>query len=129
MSHVDFKKSDVEHAECNILGLVQRRRKQLSSLNVYNHSKDYNNTKKPVRLTQAVTKIVFETATRCLGKYLNSHFYKGTIMWNGLSDELQKSYNVIAFIGYLKKISRNMVTSMREDVELLEIILFYYIIL
>ena len=36
-----------------------------------------------------MTKIVFKTPAKCERKYLNSPFYKGTLMWNNLSLEQQ----------------------------------------
>ena len=47
------------HEECTIIGLEQRRRKQLLRL-MYLHSKTVDNLKKPVRLTRAVNKITFK---------------------------------------------------------------------
>ena len=55
---------------------------------MYLHSKVENDIKESGRITRAVTKTVFKTATRCIGKYLNSPFYKGTILWNNLDVEL-----------------------------------------
>ena len=43
-------------------------------------------------------KIVFKTETRCSGTYLRSSFYKGTILWNGLRDDVQKSDTVTEFM-------------------------------
>ena len=91
------------HEQCTILGLEQRRRKQLLRL-MYLHSKVERNLKNPVRLTRAVNKINFKTATRCTGKYFHSPFYKGTLLWNDLTTELQKSDNVIMFTNRLKKL-------------------------
>ena len=69
------------HSECEILRLEQRRRKQLLRL-MYLHSKVEANMKKPERITRAIMKPVFKTASRCTNKYLNSPLYKGTILWN-----------------------------------------------
>ena len=91
------------HEECTIIGLEQRRRKQLLRL-MYLHSKTVDNLKKPVRLTRAVNKITFKTAGKCTGKYLNSPFYKGTLLWNDLNVDLQKSLNVDRFADGLKKL-------------------------
>ena len=90
------------HLECRILGLEQRRRKQLLRL-MYLHSKVEDNVKKPVRITRAITKLVFKTASKCTNKYLNSPFYKGTILWNALENELQHAYNVKRFVEGVKR--------------------------
>ena len=94
---------DMLHNECIILGLEQRRRKQLLRL-IYLHSKNDDNIKKPTRQTKAVTKIVFKTATKCTGNYLGSPFYRGTLLWNLLSPEEQCSNTVLQFVHGLKKL-------------------------
>ena len=94
------------HRECTILGLEQRRRKQLLRL-MYLHSKVEDNIKKPERVTRAISKIVFKTASKCSGKYLNSPFHKGTILWNNLDTELQRICTVIRFVDGLKKLYVN----------------------
>ena len=94
---------DMLHNECKVLGLQQRRRKQLLRL-MYLHSKNDDNIKKPARQTRAVTKIVFKTATKCTAKYLGSPFYKGTLLWNLLSPEEQRSDTVLQFVNGLKKL-------------------------
>ena len=94
------------HRECTIIGLEQRRRRQLLRL-MYLHSKVGHNIKVPQRVTRAITKLVFTTATRCTNKYLNSPFYKGTILWNDLDVELQKIDNVKLFVEGIKKLYRN----------------------
>ena len=94
------------HNECTLIGLEQRRRRQLLRL-MYLHSKIESNVKKPVRVTRAITKVTFKTASRCVNKYLNSPFYKGTILWNNLDVELQRIGSVKRFVGELKKLDRN----------------------
>ena len=89
------------HYECKILGLEQRRRNQLLRL-MYLYSKDVENIKQPLRATRATTKVVFKTPARCEGKYLNSCYYKGTILWNVLSREQQMSDNVNQFANVLR---------------------------
>ena len=100
---LDMVRIDILHNECRILGLEQRRRKQLLRL-MYLHSKIECNLKIPVRLTRAVSKIVFKTATKCTGKYLNSPFYKGTMYWNQLSSLDQRSNTVRQFVNGLKRL-------------------------
>ena len=52
--------------------------------------------------TRAQSKIVFKTATKCTGKYLGSSFYKGTLLWNTLSENTQKSCNILKFVENIK---------------------------
>ena len=78
-------------------------RRQLLGL-MYIHSKHQCNIKVPLHQTRAMNKIVFNTATRCSGKYLNSPLYKGTLLWNAMSPDLQKDGNVIVFVRELKKL-------------------------
>ena len=73
---------------------------------MYLHSKNENNVKVPVRLTRAVTKIVFKTATKCTGKYLNSPFYKGTLYWKELTGAEQRSDTVFHFVSGLISIRK-----------------------
>ena len=94
---------DVLHNDCKMLGLEQRRRKQLLRL-MYLHSNNEGNVKNPARITRAVTKVVFKTASKCTGRYLNSPFYKGTLLWNQLSSEKQRSNTVLQFVNALKKL-------------------------
>ena len=89
------------HTECHVLGLEQRRRKQLLRL-MYLYSKKESNIQIPIRVTRARTKIVFKVATKCTGKYLGSPFYKGTLLWNTLSVDLQRMQNVYKFVEGLK---------------------------
>ena len=91
------------HFECKILGLEQRRRKQLLRL-MYLHSKVHTNIKIPIRPTRAMTKVIFNTATRCTSKYLNSPFYKGTVLWDNIDNELQRVNNVHQFQLGVKKL-------------------------
>ena len=90
--------------ECagRIKKLEQRRRKQLLRL-MHLHSRVELNMKKPIRTTRAVTKMVFKTASKCSGKYLNSPFYKGTLLWDKLDNDLQRMNNVKQFLQELKK--------------------------
>ena len=71
---------------------------------MYLHSKNDNNVKKPVRLTRAVTKIVFKTAVKCTSNYMNSPFYKGTLLWNQLRPEEQRSETILQFAKCLEKL-------------------------
>ena len=91
------------HNECNIIGLEQRRRKQLLRL-MYLHSKKEGNLKIPVRRTRAAAKVQFNVPDRCTRKYMNSPFYKGNEMWNVLDVELQKSNSVLEFAKGLKNL-------------------------
>ena len=83
------------HLECTILGLEQRRRKQLLQL-MYIHSRTEVNVKKTVRITRVPTK--------CMSRYMNSSFHKGTLFRDKLSAELQHANNVERFMTELKKL-------------------------
>ena len=84
------------HAECTLLGLEQRRRKQLLRL-MYLHSKNELIIKQPARLTREASIIVFKVPSRCTDKYMRSPFYKGNILWNQLDVNVQKICNVTKF--------------------------------
>ena len=83
--------------------MEQRRRKQLLRL-MYIHSKVESNIKKPIRPTRAMSKMVFKVPTRCTSKYLNSPFYKGTVLWDNIDIDLQRVENVNQFQVGLKKL-------------------------
>ena len=100
---LDMVRIELLHNECKMLGLEQRRRKQLLRL-MFLHSKNENNVKNPVRLTRAAGKIIFKTATKCTGKYMNSPFYKGTLLWNHLNPAEQRSGNVVQFGNVLARL-------------------------
>ena len=72
---------------------------------MYIHSRDENNVKVPLRLTRAMNKIVFKTATKCSGKYLGSPFCKGTLLWNSLDSDIQKSNSEFLFTRHVKKLN------------------------
>ena len=59
------------------------------------------------RPTRAMHKVIFKTSTKCTGKYLNSPFYKGVLLWNLLDADTpadtQKSNTVIQCVQYLKR--------------------------
>ena len=65
---------------------------------MYIHIKNVANINKSERTTHAQSKIVFKTVTKCTGKYLGSSFYKGTLLWNTLSENTQKSCNILKFV-------------------------------
>ena len=100
---LDRIRIDRLHTECKILGLEQRRRKQLLRL-MYLHSKVEMNIKTPVRPTRAMIKVVFKVPIRCMGKYFNSPFYKGTILWDNIDRDLQRVTNEHQFQLGLKKL-------------------------
>ena len=65
---------------------------------MYIHSNNLENVYRPLRVTRANTKFVFKTETRCTTAYLRSPFYKGTVLWNVLGEEVQKSNSIVAFM-------------------------------
>ena len=91
------------HQEYKILGLEQRRRKQLLRLK-FLHSKVSGNIKVPLRVTRAVSKVIFKTATKCTRDYMKSPFYKGTLLWNELSVQLQRMQCFMNKLNELKKL-------------------------
>ena len=62
---LDMIRIDVLHNECRIIGLEQRRRKQLLRL-MYLHSRNDNDLKVPVRLIRAWTKLIFKTVVELI---------------------------------------------------------------
>ena len=60
--------------------------------------------KKAVRLTRARTKISFKVPAKCTPQYMGSPYYKGTLLWNVLEAEVQKSATVIAFKSKMRKL-------------------------
>ena len=71
---------------------------------MYMHSTVEINVKIPVRVTRTVEKIVFKKATKCTGKYLNSPYYKGNLLWDKLDHGLQHADNVQLFVKGLEKL-------------------------
>ena len=61
---------------------------------MYLHGKEEVNIKRPLRITRALLRVNFNKATKCTGKYLNSPFYKGTLLWDKLDKNLQHANNV-----------------------------------
>ena len=55
-------------------------------------------------MTRAAGKIIFKTATKCTGKYMNSPFYKGTLFWNDISAVEQYLESVLQFANVLDKL-------------------------
>ena len=78
------------HKNVHLLGLEQRRIKQLLRL-MYLHSKDPDVLKVAERHTRNSTKVVFKTMGKCKTVYLNSPFYKGKLLWDKLTENVQKS--------------------------------------
>ena len=71
---------------------------------MYLHSRIERNMKKPERVTRAIMKLVFKTPSRCINKYLNSPFYKGTVPLNNLDNDLQRMCNVKGFVNGLDRL-------------------------
>ena len=84
------------HEESRLQSLEQRRSFQLLKL-MYYHSKDVGNLKLVERPTRGGIKIVFDVPTKCNKKYLDSPYYKGTQLWNDLTNEVQRLENIVLF--------------------------------
>ena len=83
------------HKKAHLLSLEQRWEKQLSSL-MYNFSKQENDkdllgNKSIVIIENLCLKLKQEQS------FINSHFYRGTILWNKLPIELQCCDNIVMF--------------------------------
>ena len=64
---------------------------------MYIYSKQDNVRLIRERVTRTNDKFIFKTETRIGTKFMNSSFYYGTILWNGLSGEIQSSDNIFMF--------------------------------
>ena len=100
---LDRVQIDRLHFECKIKGLEQRRHKQLLRL-MYIHSRNIDNIKIHVRITRTAEKLVFKKATECTGKYINSPFYKGTLLWDKLDRVVQRVNTLERFMKERKKL-------------------------
>ena len=93
---MDRVSETVLHLEGKIQSLAQRRNLQFLKL-MYQQSKNDENIKVAVRPTRAAEKIVFNVPTRCTQKYLNCSYYLGVQMWNGLTENTQRTENIKKF--------------------------------
>ena len=100
---LDRVQIDRLHFECKIIELEQRRRKQLLRL-MYINSQNIDNIKIHVRITRTAEKLVFKKATKCTGKFINSPFYKGTLLWDKLDRDVQYVNTLERFMKELKKL-------------------------
>ena len=55
-------------------------------------------------MARTAEKPVFKKATKCTGKYINSPFYKGTILWDELDRDVQRVNTLERFMKELKKL-------------------------
>ena len=97
------------HKKAHLLSLKQRWEKQLLSL-MYIYSTKENVRLVRDRVTRNIDKFVFKTETRIGTKYENSPFYRGTILWNSLSKELQFADDIHIFkteIAKMYKVFKN----------------------
>ena len=75
------------------LCLEQRRNIQLLKL-MFSRSKNILCIKEPVRALQGNGKIKFKLMSRCTGKYLNSPLFRGSVLWDKLTANVQKLMSV-----------------------------------
>ena len=52
---------------------------------------------KPVRTLRANRKIQFKLMSRCTGKYMNSPIYRGSTLWDILSEDIQHVVSIKVF--------------------------------
>ena len=93
---VDHVRIEYLHTEAKIQSIEQRGIFQLLKL-IFDYSKNPSNLKIPVRQTRAGTKIVFDIPTRCSNTFLQSPLYKGSQIWDTLSENTQKVTTVTQF--------------------------------
>ena len=94
---------DKLHEKAHLISLEQRRAKQTLIL-MYKLSKNEINRKVPARITRAGNKFIFRVDTKIGTKYANSPFYKGTLLWDKLSENVQKSESVFVFKQEINKL-------------------------
>ena len=84
------------HKRCKIISIEQRMRRQLLWL-MYIESKNVDNRKIFERELRNADKYVFKTDRKIGTKYQHSPFYKGTLLWNDLSADIQFSRDIFEF--------------------------------
>ena len=99
---IDHVRIERLHSEAKIQGIEQRGIFQLLKL-LFDYSKNVSNLKIPVRPTRAGDKLVFDIPTRCSNVYLRSPLYKGSLIWDTLPEDTQKSASMIQFVKKIKQ--------------------------
>ena len=102
---VDRISIDRLHHEMGLISIEQRRNIQLLKL-MFIRSKKLENVKIPVRLLRGNCKIKFRLMTKRTGKYLNSPLYRGSILWDQLDENIQKSCTILEFTKAICKTNR-----------------------
>ena len=108
---VDRVSTEILHNKAKLLSLNQRRQKQLLTL-MYIYSKEDNVQLIPVRNTRNANKFVFKTETKIGTKYENSPFYKGTKLWNGLTQDIQSADDKWIFKTHVNKMYKKYKSEM-----------------
>ena len=98
---IDHVRIERLHTEAKIQSVEQRCIFQLLKL-IFDYSKDPSNIKIPVRPTRAGAKIVFDIPTRCSTTYLRSPLYKGSLIWDILSEATQRLATMNQFVKTIK---------------------------
>ena len=96
------------HAECKIISIEQRMRKQLFWL-MFVLSRDRTFLRVPNRVTRSADKIVLRVPTRIVPIYEHSPYYIGTKLWSDLPLSTQDSVDVHPFKKEIKRLNRNYV--------------------
>ena len=84
------------HNEIKVLSLEQRRQIQLLKL-LFHRSKKQRHLKISARTTRGNMKVKFDIMSRTTTKYLNSPFLRGTVLWDKLPAEIQKTETIYKF--------------------------------
>ena len=94
------------HNEMKIISLEQRWQCQLLKLMYRLSSNDVYMKKSGVK-TRRNVKRKFKLMTKCSSKYLNSPIYKGSILWDNLTVEIQSAPTMLLFTRMTKKMYAN----------------------
>ena len=90
------------HNEARLQSIEQRGIFQLLKL-LFDFSRDLSNLKIPARPTRAGTKVVFDIPTRCSTIFLKSPLYKGSQIWDTLTEDTQRSHTLLQFVKSIKR--------------------------
>ena len=86
----------------NLISLEQRRNIQLLK-SLFVRSKDDKYLKKHVRVLRGNVKLQLKLMSRCSTKYINSPLYRGTVLWDKLLGDEQRSRTIDIFTKSLYK--------------------------
>ena len=84
------------HNEMRLLSLEQRRNIQLLKL-LYARSREAAYIKHPACVLRDDVKIRFRLMTKCSGKYLKSPLFRGSVLWDTIATDVQRSVTMNVF--------------------------------